>query len=177
MKAWFSRLLLLMPLLLLAADPAEEARQEIVATYQRSLDALQRGDADAALQMETNDWVSITVGQKPRSLQEMEPFIRRDIASMKPPPGWSAIWKPDYEKSGTTTGIQIYDLKLEGNNAIVLCLVGGTRSETIDGAPHRVWGGSHVRDTWIKTSIGWKRRMHEKLTVNERMVDGRPVKQ
>lgn len=171
-------ILLLMPLFLLAANnPAQEARKEIVAAYQRSLDALQRGDADAAMQMDTDDWVSITVGQRPRTRQELEPLIRRDIASMKPPPGWSATWLPDYERNGTTSGIQIYDFKLDGNNAVVLCLVGNVRTEIVDGTTHQVWDGSHVRDTWIKTSTGWKRRMHEKLTVNERMVDGRAVKQ
>jgi ketosteroid isomerase-like protein len=172
------QILFSMPLLLLAvSDPAEEARKDIVAAYQRSLDALQRGDADAAMQIDTNDWVSVTVGQKPRTRQEIEPFIRRDIASMKPPPGWSATWRPDYERNGTSTGIQMYDVTVDGNTAVVLCLVGSTRTEIIDGVTHSVWGGSHVRDTWIKTTAGWKRRMHEKLTVNERMVDGRPVKQ
>ncbi len=170
------RFLLLAPLLLAAADPAEDARKDIVAAYQRSLDALQRGDADAAMQIDTNDWVSITTGQKARTRQEIEPFIRRDIANMKPPPGWSASWKPDYERNGTSSGIQIYQLKLlDANSAVVLCLVGNTRPEVIDGVMHSLWVGSHVRDTWIKTSGGWKRRMHEKLTVNERMVDGRPV--
>ena len=105
----------------------------------------------------------------------MEPFIRRDIASMKPPAGWSVTWRPDYERNGTTSGIQVYDLKLDGNRAVVLCLAGGTRTEIVDGVSHSVWGGPHVRDTWIKSSAGWKRRMHEKLTINERMVDGRPV--
>ncbi len=170
-------ILLLMPLLLLASEPEDTARKDIVAAYQRSLDALARGDADGALRIDTNDWVSITAGQKPRTRQEMEPFIRRDIASMKPPPGWSATWRPDYERNGTSSGIQIYDLKLEGNGAVVLCLVGNTRTEIIDGVTHKVWGGSHVRDTWIRTSSGWKRRLHEKLTVNERMIDGRTVGQ
>lgn len=156
--------------------PADAARQEIVAAYRRSLDALSRGDADAAMQIDTDDWVSITVGQKPRSRQEMEPFIRRDIASMKPPPGWSAIWKPDYQRNGTSSGVQIYEVKLEGDDAIVLCLVGGTRTQTTDGVTRSVWTGSHVRDTWTKTAAGWKRRKHEKLTVNERMVDGKPAK-
>ena len=168
--------LLSVSLSLLAADATEEARKEIVAAYQQSLDGLARGDPDAALRNDTDDWISITVGQKPRTRKELEPYIRRDIASMKPPEGWSAVWKPDYERNGTATGIQIYDLKLEGNSAIVLCLVGGTRTEIIDGITHSVWGGSHVRDTWIRGASGWKRRMHEKLTVNERMVDGRPVK-
>jgi hypothetical protein len=168
---------LLIPVLLLAAaDPVEQARKDIIDAYQRTFAALQRGDADTAFEMETADWVSITVGQKPRTRQEMEPLIRRDFASMKPPPGWSAVWKPDYQRNGTLTGIQVYDFKLDGNSAVVLYLVGNTGSETIDGAAHSVWHGSHIRDTWIKTSAGWKRRMHEKLTVNERMIDGRPVK-
>ena len=169
-------LLLLFPLLLsAAADPAEEVRKEIVASYQRALDALQRADADAALRMDTEDWVSLTAGQQPRTRQELEPFIRRDIAGMKPPPGWAATWKPDYEHNGTTSGIQIYAVKLSGDTAVVLCLVGNTRSQTIERATHSVWTGSHVRDTWIRTSAGWKRRMHEKLTINERMLDGHPV--
>src|SRR5579871_3943172 len=153
------RILFVIPLLLAAADPVDPARQEIVAAYQGAIDALQRGDADGALKMETADWVSITVGQKPRTRQEMEPFIRRDIASMKPPAEWKVAWRPDYERNGTLTGIQIYDVKVAGNQAIVLCLVGGTHEETIDGAKHSVWTGSHVRDSWTKTSNGWKRRM------------------
>jgi hypothetical protein len=169
------RILFVIPALLLAAaDTAEQARKDIVDAYQRAMDAMQRGDADALWKAETDDWVSITVGEKPRTRQELEPLVRRDIASMKPPPGWSVTWKPDYEKNGTLSGIQIYDFKLEGNSAVVLYLIGSTRTEMIDGVTHRVWGGSHIRDTWIKTAAGWKRRMHEKLTVNERMVDGRP---
>jgi hypothetical protein len=100
-------------------------------------------------------------------------LVRRDIASMKPPPGWAAIWGPDYQRNGTSSGIQIYDLKLDGDTAVVLCLVGNTRTEITAGVPHGIWRGSHVRDTWTKTSAGWKRRLHEKLTVNERMVDGK----
>lgn len=106
----------------------------------------------------------------------MEPFIRRDIAHMKPPPGWSAIWRPDYERNGTSSGIQIYDFILDGDSAVVLCLVGNTRVETTGSVTRNVWRGSHVRDTWTKTPTGWKRRRHEKLTVNEQMVDGRPAR-
>ncbi len=92
--------LLLLPGLVAGSDPVVDARTEIVATYPRTLDASTRGDADAALQMDTNDWVSITLDQKPRTRREMEPFVRRDIASLKPPPDWSATWKPDYERNG-----------------------------------------------------------------------------
>ncbi|MBS1827952.1 MAG: hypothetical protein JST93_21770 [Acidobacteria bacterium] len=153
----------------------EMARKQIMAAYQDALEALRRGDADGAMQMDTEDWISITVGQKARTRQEMEPFIRRDIASMKPPPEWSATWTENYQRDGTTSGIQIYDIKLNGTDAVVLGLVGNTRALEIEGVPHRVWTGSHIRDTWIRTGKGWKRRIHEKLTVNERMVDGLPA--
>jgi hypothetical protein len=167
---------ILLPAALLAfAEPEEQVQKAIVAAYQRSLDALARGDAETAMKVDTSDWVSITLNQAPVTKQEMAPLIRRDIASMKPPPGWAAVWRPDYEKNGTTTGIQIYELKVDGDRATVLCLVGNTRAETIDGVTHQVWHGSHVRDSWIKTFEGWKRRKHEKLTVNERMIDGKPV--
>ncbi|HKD06255.1 MAG TPA: hypothetical protein VKB79_10185 [Bryobacteraceae bacterium] len=41
---------------------------------------------------------------------------------------------------------------------------------------HTVWTGSHVRDTWTQTPAGWKRRKHEKLTINERLMDGKPIR-
>jgi hypothetical protein len=167
----------LAPLLLLCAgDPAIDARNEIVTTYQRSIDQLRRGDLDAAMQMDTDDWISITVGQKPMTRQEAELVNRKYLENIKPPPGWTAVWKPDYEHNGTTTGIGIYDVKFDGDKAVVLCLVGGTRTELKDGVTHNTWTGSHVRDTWIRTPAGWKRRMHEKLTINERLIDGQPVK-
>jgi hypothetical protein len=162
----------------LQAEPADfvSIRDQIVAAYQAALDALSRGDAEAALQMDTNDWTSVVVGQPIRTKQEMATFTRRDIAGMKPPPGWKAVWHPDYERTGVTTGIQLYDLKVEGKAATVLCLVGGAHDETIGGEKHSVWTGSHVRDSWTQTAAGWKRRKHEKLTINERMVDGKPSK-
>jgi ketosteroid isomerase-like protein len=161
----------------LQADTPEliSVRDKIVAIYQSSIDALSRGDADAAMQLDTDDWTSLVVGQPPRSKQELAPFIRRDIATMKPPAAWKVVWLPDYEHNGTTTGIQLYDLKVNGKAATVLCLVGTTHEESIGSQKHSVWTGSHVRDSWTQTAAGWKRSKHEKLTINERMVDGKPT--
>jgi hypothetical protein len=158
---------------MLSGETEEQARNAIVATYRKGLDALARGDLEGAHATDTDDWVSITPGQKPRTKQELISLERQDIASLKPPPGWVAFWKPDYEKNGTGTGIQVYDVRFDGDRATVLCLVGRTHSETIDGATHQVWSGSHARDSWVTTRDGWKRQKHEKLTVNERMVDGK----
>jgi len=166
---------LMVGVVLYAAAPEEQIRSEIVAVIQKSIDALSRGDLDTAEAMDTNDWVSITLNQKPVPKEEQAAINRKYLAEIKPSAGWKAIWKPDYARTGTITGIQIYDLKLDGDTAIVFYLVGSTHPETIDGAAHQVWNGSHARDTWIRTSAGWKRRKHEKLTVNERMVDGKPL--
>ena len=121
------------------------------------------------MQIDTDEWVSITVGQKPRSKRDLEPLIRRDIASLKPPDNWSVMWNPEYQTRGLGSGIQVYDFKLDGKSAVVLCLVGSSR---IEDSGQTVWRGSHVRDTWVLTSAGWKRKLHEKLTVNERLVNG-----
>jgi hypothetical protein len=167
---------LILPGLVAGQSALERDRIQIVEAYQRTIDALNRADADSALALDTSDWVSITVGQKPVTRKEMEPLIRRDIASMKQPRDWVVVWKPDYEHNGTLTGIQIYDLKVTGNEAVVLYLVGNTQTETRQAETHRVWRGSHIRDTLIRTESGWKRRMHEKLTVNEMMVDGQTAR-
>jgi ketosteroid isomerase-like protein len=168
-------LMLFVPSALLPAQ-LDDVIQPIVAAYNRAFDALNRGDVEAALRTDTDDWVSITLHNKPQSKEELASYMRRDPASLKLPPGWVAFWRPDYEHNGTGNGIQLYDVQLKGDEAVVLELVGGTHVEKIDGADHQVWNGSHVRDTWIKTSDGWKRRKHEKMTVNERMIDGKTVR-
>jgi hypothetical protein len=169
-------LLLCVPSSLLPAE-LDDAIKQIVAAYNNALDALNRGDVESALRTDTDDWVSITLNEKPRPKEELAFYMRRDAASQKTPAGWTAFWKPDYEHNGTGSGIQLYDVQLKGSEAVVLELVGGTHTEKIDGAEHWVWNGSHVRDTWIKTNDGWRRRKHEKLTVNEKMVDGKTVRQ
>jgi hypothetical protein len=107
--------LLLALLLFVRADSLPEVRDKIVAAYQQSLDALRRGDADAALQIDMKDWVSITPGRPEVRRRERDKYLRQNIDSQKPPAGWVAIWKPDYEHNGTSTGIQVYDVKVEGN--------------------------------------------------------------
>ena len=153
-----------------ATDDITSIRNKIVAAYQASVDALNRGDAETALQLDTDDWTSVVPGQPTRTKQEMAFYIRRDIAGMKNPPGWKVVWLPDYEHNGTISGLQLYDLKVDGKAATVLYLIGDTHDESA----HRIWNGSHVRDSWTQTPAGWKRRKHEKLTINERMVDGKP---
>jgi ketosteroid isomerase-like protein len=158
-----------------AAESDAQVRNQIMASIQTSLDALRRGDVDDAEMMDTDDWVSITLNQKPVTKQEATAINHKYIDEIKPPAGWNVVWKPENPRTGTMTGVQMYDIRVEGDLAIVLYLVGNSHAETIDGISHQLWNGSHARDTWVKTPAGWKRRKHEKLTVNEKIIDGRTV--
>lgn len=157
--------------LALGADTSEyiSVRDQIVAAYQKAYEALRHEDVETAAKIDTDDWTSHVVGQPVRTKKEVAPYVLAE----KPPADWKVVWLPDYEHNGTTSGIQLYDLKVDGKAATILCLVGSTHDEQINGATHRVWHGSHVRDSWTQTPDGWKRRKHEKLTINERMIDGK----
>ena len=62
------------------AEPGDflSIRDQIVAAYQAALDALSRGDLEAALQLDTEDWTSMVAGQPTRTKQEMAAFLRQD---------------------------------------------------------------------------------------------------
>jgi hypothetical protein len=156
---------------LFSAQTPEQVRDEVIATMQSSINAMARGDVDTAELMDTDDWVSITLNEKPLTKKEVTEMNRRAGGGF---PSWPVVWRPDYENTGTMTGVQVYSFELDGTKATVLYLIGSTQPQTIAGANHKVWNGSHARDTWIKTASGWRRLKHEKLTVNERLIDGRP---
>jgi hypothetical protein len=73
----FLVLLLFFPPVLLPAE-LDDAIKTIVATYQSALDALARGDAEAALRMDTDDWTTHVVGQPPRTKQQNAIYVRQD---------------------------------------------------------------------------------------------------
>ncbi len=55
------------------AEPGDfvSIRDQIVAAYQAAIDALSRGDLETALQLDTDDWVSMVVGQPARTKQDV----------------------------------------------------------------------------------------------------------
>jgi hypothetical protein len=70
-----------------------------------------------------------------------------------------------------------------GNSATAVVWVFG-KSQTVDtngefgpkGARHEVLSGALVRDSWMLTSDGWRRRVHEKIFPNRVLaVDGKSV--
>jgi len=125
------------------AQSPEAVRKEIESSYAKAIDALRRARSIADLDeisrsFDSSDWISIVPGRSPQT--------------------WSDLRKYPFENltaafDSTTLVIDKFDL--EGDIAL---LHGNLRVES----------GGHVvrvplKETWVKTVIGWKRKIHEKL--------------
>jgi hypothetical protein len=124
---------------------AAAVRKEIEDTYQRALATLARAktpeDLDAVNRLiDTPDWRSIVADGPPRSWPE----LRSGMASM--------LAQPQPESA-----IRIVKFTLATDTAVVIARVGSPR-HIDDGQRRHVL----VRDTWIRTAEGWRRKQHQK---------------
>ena len=130
---------------LFRADDAS-VRNEIQATYDRALRAQRTAksaeDLDANQRMiDTSDWVSIVNDGPPQGWAEVR---KNAIATLSHP---------------EELAIKIVKFTLVGDRAIVIARVGPPQDVAADNRDRTVL----IRDTWIKTSAGWRRKLHEKL--------------
>jgi hypothetical protein len=135
---------LLVPLMLPADDVS--VRKEIQATYDRTL----RGqnvaktpeelDANEKL-IDTPDWVSVVNDGPPQHWDDLRSGV---IAILGHP---------------QDLAIRIVKVSVSGDRAIVIARVGAPKDVNGDGNRSRY---ALVRDTWVKTSAGWRRTKHEK---------------
>jgi hypothetical protein len=131
-------------MLLLAND--QTVFSEIQATYDRAIrgqsSAKTPDDLDANERLiDTPDWVSIVSNGAPQHWVEVRSAA---IAALGHP---------------ADLAIKILKLTVSGDRAIVIARVGQPKDVSGNGDLSRT---ALVRDTWIKTSDGWRRRMHEK---------------
>ena len=131
---------------LFAADNADSVRKEIEATYQRALQAQREAkrveDLDLmARNIDTPDWISIVDDGQPQHWQDIRPTLIVLLGQPVP-----------------AIGIRILKFTLAGEKAIVIARVGAlARVNASDPTNTRL-----VRDTWVKTDAGWRRKLHEK---------------
>ena len=146
-----------------AADDAQ-VRKEIEAKYTSSLQALKAAksieDLDADHQrLDTLDWVSIAPGQKPMSWDELRGYGFQNLAA------------PFDEMSFPIDKLTMKDEK----TAIVEGTITVKATREIDGVKHLLVSTAPIRDTWVKTPDGWRRKIHEKLAPNQTTMDGKPL--
>jgi hypothetical protein len=135
--------LLLLPFL--RADD-QSVFNEIQGTYDRAirgqLTAKTPEDLDANERLiDTPDWVSIVNDGSPQHWADLRGGV---IATLGHP--------------GDIT-IKILKLTVSGDRAVVIARVGAPKDVSGDGDRSRT---ALIRDTWVKTSVGWRRKMHEK---------------
>ncbi len=136
------------PLLAIADDSA--IRKEIQAIYDRALQlqltAKTPSDLDANEKLiDTQDWTSIVNDGAPQRWADVRGFAIQTLGH------------PD------DIAIKIVKFTVSGDRAIVIARVGP--SATINGNDSSLY--RLVRDTWIKTSAGWRRKIHEKPAVGK----------
>ena len=130
--------------LLLADD--RPVFNEIQATYDRTirgqLTAKTPEDLDANERLiDTPDWVSIVNDGAPQHWAD----LRAGVIAM--------LGHPE------DITIKILKLTIAGDRAVVIARVGAPKDVSGDGDRSRP---ALIRDTWSKTSVGWRRNVHEK---------------
>jgi hypothetical protein len=113
------------------------------------------------------DWLSINADGTRLTREEAKRELVRSLAGAR----------------GAQPTINLLWFNQAGNSATAVAWVFG-KSQSIDttgefgpkGARHEVLAGTLVRDSWILTGDGWRRRLHEKIFPNRVLaVDGKSV--
>lgn len=132
-----------------AATDAAEVRRSLEAIYPKMFEGLRSAktmaDLDAqSREFETSDWVSVMPGQKPRTWEQLRAF------------GFEAL------TSGPKDGMKFEVVKFTMPDENTAVLEGTMRI-----SDSKVEITAPIRDTWIRTEAGWRRKIHEKLAPNK----------
>jgi hypothetical protein len=147
MTARLAALLLAFTLTLHPESP-ESVRKEIEAAYAKALDALRHAKTMDDLDemdrsFDTLDWQSISPGQPPRGWQDLRKY------------GFEGLWAP-FQSSE----LIIDTFELHGDIAV---LTGKLRQVGMKGNISLI----PLKETWKRTSMGWKRQIHQKFRAGE----------
>ena len=156
---------------LAAAQRGADPQKDIQAIYNRASAAAvgAKTYADAAAiheWLDTPDCLYTNFMRPARTWAQMRPDVEAGLAT--PPSSLSTV---------------IRKLEVTGTTAIATAVVEGT-ARIVDeagqygarGAAHEVVTRATVRDLWVRSPEGWRRKSHEKLTPNGvASVDGKPT--
>jgi hypothetical protein len=150
----------------LADDAA--VRRELEARYAELAQALKAKDS-TALQQFAERWTTPDfVSNGPRGTQTRQQMLDQ-LKDAKEP------WEPS-----SVVHLTITKLTVEGDRAIALIEYHGEGTVKnprftgdASGKPHTLVERGTGRDTWVKTDMGWKGKLHEELSATY-MLDGKP---
>lgn len=123
-----------------------QARKMLTDLYAQYRQAVRRKDVKAALGILTDDY-SVQAGNTAVPRWEVEKSLKQDFARTRSIDKWD---------------MTIQDVAAHGNTLVVV--LKESRSAMVDdanGRPRRVETEDRMRDTWVKTSAGWKNQKTE----------------
>jgi len=153
---------------LLAVDTSQ-ARREIEAAYARSFSALKNAKTMEDLDLnfkatDTPDSVSIMPGEKPMTWEQMR---RYGFETLRGPTDEISFPIETFTMPDAQTAVVQGTMKVAGTISDQYGSFGPKDEK------HAVIATAPIRDTWVKTPDGWRRKMHEKLAANKLIVDGK----
>ena len=149
---------------------ATDQRKEIESAYTQSTQAMKQAktmdDLDAMNKaMDTSDWVSIMPGQKPQTWEQLR---RYGFQNLNQPFDETSFLIDCFTMTGEDAAI------VQGTVRVTAAIVDQQGQFGAKGERHTIVTTAPIRDTWVKTPDGWRRKIHKKLAANRLMVDGKP---
>jgi hypothetical protein len=143
-----------------ASTERERARREIVAQYNKIAEANARKDLDAELAIRAPDFSARFPDGRVASAEEMAGYSRALFAQMQPP-------------VVVRNTIRAFDYR--GDTAVATVWQEFSRMQTKAGALRHVETTAQQRETWVRTSEGWKLRHVADVKPGAWYVDGKRV--
>ena len=140
--------------------PADaQVRREIEAAYAKLATAVETKDFAAFQALRVPEFATIPPDGVPSSAPRMAERARGLLERIQPP---------------ITTTNDILELTVRGDDAIATVRQEFTRMQTVDGTAHEIHSEVTQRETWTRTSDGWKLAFVDEVRDHVTLVDGQP---
>jgi len=140
----------------------ERIRSEIEEAYRRLARAVDTKDFDAFQSLRVAEFATIPPDGTPSPGSRMADRARGLLERIQPP---------------ITTTNDILELTTRGDEAIATVRQKFTRQQMIEGESRTVHTEVTQRETWRRTSEGWKLLFVDEVRDHLRLVDGQPIRQ
>jgi ketosteroid isomerase-like protein len=144
------------------AQDDEDVRKELVAQYEKLVEAHNRKDLKAIASLKSPDFHAIFPDGKVGDVKTMEQYTKQFIESNQPP----------FNIRNTIQKLTVSENKLI---AVAEIFQEVSRTRELAGKVRKVDTSVMQRETWVKTSDGWKLKSVDSVRDQKRFVDGKRV--
>ena len=144
------------------AQDDEAVRKELVAQYEKLVDAHNKKDLKAIASLKTSDFHSISPDGRVNDVKTMEQYTKQFIENNQPP----------FNIRNTIQKLNVSENKLV---AVAEIFQEISRTRELAGKVRKVETNVMQRETWVKTSDGWKLKSVDNVRDQKRFVDGKRV--